>query len=249
MPARGKLRRGLLIRGRLALRRPLIWRRSLAGRPLVGLSLIRLPLIRLPLILLLRILASVGLSLVLLLGVLAALALALAPALLHLSAMRLAFLLVLVLLIGAEHAHDLAVQFLVGITIDGATRRVTLRELVDHRLNVLLLISGEIQVAESLHPAMLDLCRARRRMLMARACTRLLALQGLLRRGTHRRGERHREGAHGQEVDLHGMILAVYPGRRLNLRLGPGKRFNRNCIDRVGDVPFESLEIVEEQLR
>jgi hypothetical protein len=253
MPARSKLRRGLLIRRRLPLRRPLIRRRSLAGRPLIGLSLELLSLVRLSLILLLG--APVGLSLILLLRVLAlalalvVCALALASALLHLRATRLAFLLVLVLLIGGEHAQDLAVQFLVGVTIDGAARRVRLRVLVDHRLNALLLISGEIQVAEALHPAMLDLCPARRRMIMACACARLLALLGLLSRGTDRCGERRHQGAHGQEVDLHGMILAVGPGRCLNLRLGPGKRFNRDGIDRVGDVPLESLEIVEEELR
>lgn len=218
---------------------------------MIGLSLELLSLVRLSLILLLR--APIGLSLILLLRVLAlalvVCALALASALLHLRATRLAFLLVLVLLIGAEHAQDLAVQFLVGVTIDGAARRVRLRVLVDHRLNALLLVSGEIQVAEALHPPMLDLCPARRRMIMACACARLLALLGLLSRGTDRCGERRHQGAHGQEVDLHGMILAAGPGRCLNLRLGPGKRFNRNGIDRVGDVPLESLEIVEEELR
>ena len=45
------------------------------------------------------------------------------------------------------------------------------------------------------------------------------------------------------------MILAVGPASRLNLRLGPGKRFNRNRIDRVRDVPFKTLEVVEEELR
>ena len=173
----------------------MIRRWSLARRPLVGLtlellSLIRLSLIRLSLILLLlllRILARIGLALVLLLVVLA-----LAAALLHLSAMRLAFLLVLALLIGAEHAHDLAVQFLVRVTIDGAARRVRLRVLFDHRLNALLLISGEVQVAEAFHPAMLHLSGTRRRMIMACACARLLALLGLLGRGSHRRDKRQR---------------------------------------------------------
>ena len=179
-------------------RRSLIRRWSLARRPLVGLTLELLSLVRLSLILLLGILAAVGLSLILLLRVLAlalalvVCALALASALLHLSAMRLAFLLVLALLIGAEHAHDLPVQFLVRVTIDGAARRVRPRVLVDHRLNALLLISGEIQVTEALHPAMLDLCPARRRMIMACACARLLALLGLLGRGSHRRDKRQR---------------------------------------------------------
>jgi hypothetical protein len=247
MPASGKLRRWLLIRRGLALRRPLIRREALTGRARVGLSLellslvrlplIRLSLIRLSLIRLLRILAPVGLSLILLLGVLAlaliVCTLSLAPALLLLSATRLALLLVLVLLVGAEHAHNLAAQFLVGVTVDGAARRMRLRVLFDHRLNALLLVPREVQVAEALHPAVLHLCGTRGRMLMACACARLLALLGLLGRGTDRCGERRHEGAHGQEVDLHGLILAVGPARCLNLRLGPGKRFNRNGIDRV----------------
>src|ERR1700722_667606 len=199
MPASGKLRRWLLIRRGLALRRPLIRRGALTGRARVGLSLellslVRLPLIRLSLIRLLRILAPVGLSLILLLGVLAlaliVCTLHLAPALLRLSATRLALLLVLVLLVGAEHAHNLAAQFLVGVTVDGAARRMRLRVLFDHRLNALLLVPREVQVAEALHPAVLHLCGTRGRMLMACACARLLALLGLLGRGTDRCGER-----------------------------------------------------------
>lgn len=194
MPAPRKLRRGLLIRRRLALRRALIRRRALLGRPLLWRPLLGRPLIGLSLVLL----ALIGLALIrlplitlrLLLGVLTLVvgALTLAAAL-HLSAMRLTLLLVLALLIRTEHAHDLTVQLLGGVTIDGAARRVRLRILIDHRLNSLLLIPGEVQVAKSLHPAVLDLCGARRRVLMACLCARLLALLG---QGRDRYGKRHR---------------------------------------------------------
>jgi hypothetical protein len=117
------------------------------------------------------------------------LALALAATLLHVSAMRLTLLLVLALLIGAKHAHDLAVQLLVGVSVDRAPRRVRLRVLIDHRLDSLLLVSREVEVAKSLHPAVLELCGTRRRVMVACLCAGLLTLLG---RGAHRHGKRRR---------------------------------------------------------
>lgn len=174
------LRRPLFLRRPLTLRRPLILRRALTLLALVRRrSLIGSALAGTLLILILRRLALC----------VAVLTLAFRSALRHLSFVRLTFLLVLVLLIGTQHAHDLLMQRFAGASIDRAAGGVGLRVLLDHRLNTLLLISREIQVAEALHPTVLNFRTAGSRMI-ACVCGRLLL--GLLGRSNDRHGERHR---------------------------------------------------------
>lgn len=155
---------------------------------------------------------------------------------------------VLVLLIAIEDTHELLAQCTARVAIDRATFRVRLRVLIDQRLHVLLLVAGEVEVTEALHPAMLEFAFTGGAGLVA---------VGLRRRGrallgvnAERHGERQREHARGQVVHFHcHSILAALPEPRLNAGLGPGKRPYHDRVDRVHHVHFEAFEVIEEELR
>jgi hypothetical protein len=90
-------------------------------------------------------------------------------ALLRLLAVSAHLRLILTLLIAAQYAENLLAQLAGGVPIAGASLRMSLRILVDHRLYPLLLIAGKIETSEPLHPAMLKFCRAWSRALLGRS--------------------------------------------------------------------------------
>ena len=79
-----------------------------------------------------------GLALLILL---LALRLILSAALLHLLAVCAHLLTELILLIAAQNAHELPAQVAIRFTVDRASLGVSLRVLIDDRLNVLLLVA------------------------------------------------------------------------------------------------------------
>ena len=173
-----------LNRGRLTLirrRRPLLVSRR---RPLLILLRGRSLLVsRRRTLLLVRRLLRILALLVLLIG---ALLLHIALTLAHLPTHRASFLAVLVLLIGVELRHDLATKVPIGLRIAGASLRMGLSLLMNDRLNSLLLVAGEIQVAETLGPAVLELAFAGHGVAVCSRCRR----RALLRVGAERHNER-----------------------------------------------------------
>ncbi|HEV3091335.1 MAG TPA: hypothetical protein VGX91_07850 [Candidatus Cybelea sp.] len=129
-------------------------------------------------------------------------------ALLHRLAMGTHLLAVLILLVAVQHAHDLVAQVAGRAGIARAALGVRLRVLIDERLDALLLVAGEVEIAEAFHPAMLDLRCARRRFL-GLASGRL----ALLGRGADRHCERSKKRARRQKVDLHRLDLTRRPRR------------------------------------
>jgi hypothetical protein len=79
----------------------------------------------------------------------------------HLRAMRAHLLTILTLLIAVKLTHDLTAKVTVRLRIARASLRMRLRILMNQRLNSLLLIAGEVQVAETLRPAVLEFRFAR----------------------------------------------------------------------------------------
>ena len=192
-------RRTLALRplvGRSLALRPLIRRRSLTLRPLTLRSLILRPLILRPLTLrslILRLLRLSGGTLLLRLP---------APLLkcAHLCV-------ILILLVAAEHAHDLASQLAARFAVARTSLRMRLRILIDHRLYALLLIAGKVEIAEPFHPATLNLRRASSRALLGRSAL-WLTLLGV---GAERRYcERDHERARCQKGGLHGLDLTLW---------------------------------------
>jgi hypothetical protein len=124
--------------------------------------------------------------------------------LLRLLAPRFHLLVVLVLLIAIERAHDLAPQLAASVGIARAALGMGLRVLVNKRLNVLLLVAGQVESGEPLHPPALDFSWARSRL----AGLHSLRLT-LLGTDAKRHRERYGQRADRQEVDFHGSILAA----------------------------------------
>ena len=122
----------------------------------------------------------------------------------HLRTPFLHLLVILIALVVAQDSHDLAPQFAVCAGIARAALGMRLRVLIDERLNVLLLIRREIEIAESLCPVSLHLRLARRRG-AAGLRRRLVLLRLLLRARAEGRRKRRGEGGGGQEVHLHGL--------------------------------------------
>jgi hypothetical protein len=122
----------------------------------------------------------------------------------HLRPSGLHLLVVLIALVVAQDAHDLPAQVAAGAGIARAARGMRLAILIDQRLDVLLLIRREIQVAESLRPMPLQVRYAGRRR-VAGARRRLVLLRLLLCACDDRRHERRRQRGGSQEVYLHGL--------------------------------------------
>ena len=165
--------------------------------------------------------------------------------LLHSLVLFLHLFAVLILLIAIEDADELLAQCAARVAIDRATFRVRLRVLTDKRLNALLLVAGEVEVTEALHPAMLEFALTGGGGLVAVGLRRGgLALLGV---NAERHGEGQREHARGQVVHFHcHSILPAPPEPRLNAGLGPGKRPDRDGVDRVHHMHFEAFEVIEE---
>jgi hypothetical protein len=168
----------------------------------------------------------------------------LSVALLHLLAACAHLLVILILLIAVEHAQYLASQVAARLAIARASFRMSLRILIDHRLNALLLIAGKVDVSEAFHPAMLEFRLAWRRGALGRGARWL----GLLGVGAERHCERDRESARCQKGNLHGTILRAAVQRCLKPRLGPGKRLDCDRRNRFGDVRYKALKVIVEEL-
>lgn len=113
---------------------------------------------------------------------------------------------ILILLVAAEHAHDLASQLAARFAVARTSLRMSLRILIDHRLYALLLIAGKVEIAEPFHPAMLNLRGASSRALLRRSAL-WLTLLGV---GAERRYcERDHEHARRQKGGLHGHDLTL----------------------------------------
>jgi hypothetical protein len=124
--------------------------------------------------------------------------LALLP-LLHLLAALLHLLVILALLIGRQYAEDLLAQIARRLLVARASLRMCLGVLIDHRLYPLLLVAGEIDGPESLHPAVLKLPFAGSRAILGLPGRRgsLLSLCG------QRAHECDKQGACRENVHLH----------------------------------------------
>lgn len=116
----------------------------------------------------------------------------------HLLASCAHLLVILVLLVARENAHELLVQLAIGVAIARASFGMRLCVLMDERLNALLLIVGEVEVAQSLRPAVLHSCFTGGTTIGARR--RRLALLGA---DAKRHRERCGKHARRQKVDLH----------------------------------------------
>jgi hypothetical protein len=111
---------------------------------------------------------------------------------------------ILILLVAAEHAHDLASQFAARLGIARTSLRMSLRIHIDHRLYALLLIAGKVEISEPFYPTTLNLRRASSRTLLGHNAP-WLTLLGI---GAERRHcERDHERPRRQKDSLHGQIL------------------------------------------
>jgi hypothetical protein len=184
--------------------------RTLAGRTLTGRTLIGCLLVARVAILLLRLISRIAvLRLRLLVGRLpilllpGALLLHLSLTLLHLCTARAHLLMELILLIAAEHAHDLPAKFATRLQVARTSFGMILRIPIDHRLYPLLLIAGKIDVTQAFHPAMRE-----RRMAYGSAVSGLHALRlTLLGVGAERHCERYQQRARRKKTGLHGHHL------------------------------------------
>ena len=130
-------------------------------------------------------------------------ALHLAALLLHLRATLAHLRAELIALVVVQDAHDLVAECAAGAGIARASFGVRARVLVDERLNALLLVAGEVEVAESLRPVALEAPLAGRGGVAVRAPRWRLIL--LLSGGGEGQAERGQERAGGQKVSLHGL--------------------------------------------
>jgi len=125
----------------------------------------------------------------------------LALTLAHLLATRAHLLVVLIALVVGEDAHDLPSQFAARAGIACAPFGMRLRELIDQRLNALLLIARKVEVSKTPCPMILDLRLAGgRRAAVRRRSGSLILLRG----GAERQHQHCGKCAQGQEVRLHG---------------------------------------------
>jgi len=121
-----------------------------------------------------------------------------------LSAMRVHHLAELVLLIGCQRPHELLAQLTHRAVSALASLGMRLRILMNHRLNALLLIAGEIELTHFARPMLLESPFTGHR-LIVRSRGRSIGLLSVC-------ADRHREGcghnARGQEVDLHALDIS-----------------------------------------
>jgi hypothetical protein len=165
----------------------------------------------------------------------------------HLGAPLLHLLAELVLLVGAQHAHDLTAHVASALRIAWTAGRMRLRVLMNDRLDLLLLLAREIDAAEALRPTVLHYGLV--------GCDRSLRLSRRRRLGLLC-GDGERQCQHCSQNADHKLawfhdhhILADAVGGRLKARLGPSERLNRDRINGSRGVRLEALKVIEEQLR